>query len=180
MRAVFLALGLACCGVAEAAREQGGIEDGFHVIESTFARVAQEKSVSRRLLYAIALAESNLDGRPWPWTLNVDGRGLYYASREAAHAALVSYLRHGHRSIDVGLMQVNLVHNGWRFHDTWAALDPKQNIGAAADILRESYSQVGDVPSAVAFYHSTTPWRGRDYFRRVVRNYAALGHSEAN
>ena len=180
MRAAFLALGLACGSVAEAAPEGGGIEDGFQAIDNIFVRVAQEKSVSHRLLYAIALTESNLDGRPWPWTLNVDGRGLYYASREAAHAALVSYLRRGHRSIDVGLMQVNLLHNGWRFRDTWAALDPQQNIGAAADILRESYWQVGDVPGAVALYHSTLPWRGRHYFARVVRNYAALMHAEAN
>jgi len=148
--------------------------------EDVFDRVSREKKVSRRLLYAIALAESAHRGRPWPWTLNVEGRSAYFATREAAHAALIGYLHRGHRSIDVGYMQVNLAFNGARFPNTWAALDPYQNLAAAADILRENYAQVRDVARAVGHYHSRTPWRANRYFKRVANHYSVLNSRETD
>lgn len=157
--AIFLA-GVAVCAV-QAAQAQDGV----------FAQVAHEKAVSSRLLYAIALAESGRGGAPWPWTLNVEGRSLYFADRQAAHTALVGFLRRGFRSIDVGYMQVNLLHNGARFADTWAALDPHRNVSVAADILRENYLEASDVSRAVAHYHSRTPWRADQYLRRVAAHY---------
>lgn len=139
--------------------------------DGVFTRVAEEKSVSARLLYAIALAESGRAGGPWPWTLNVEGQARYFSNRQAAHSALVGLLRSGHRSIDVGYMQVNLAHHGQRFGNTWLALDPYRNVSVAADILRENYLEAGRVDRAVAHYHSRTPWRARRYFERVSRHY---------
>ena len=92
--------------------------------------VAEEYGIPHSVLYAIALTESGVGPNdngvrhPWPWTLNVAGRGYVYPSREAAWHALNTFIARGERSIDIGLMQVN-----WRFHkdklrDTWQALDP--------------------------------------------------------
>lgn len=148
--------------------------------EDVFNRVAREKQVSRELLYAMALTESGRRGRPWPWTLNVEGRSAYFQTREAAHAALVGYLKRGHRSIDVGYMQVNLAFNGARFPNTWAALDPYRNLSAAADILHENYRQARDVARAVGHYHSRTPWRANRYFKRVAHHYGVANSKEAH
>lgn len=139
-----------------------------------FREVAQQTGVSHRLLHAVALTESGRAGIPWPWTLNVQGRSLYFRDREAAHAALVTLLRRGYRSIDVGLMQVNLAHNGWRFRDSRAALDPAANVRVAAEILRENHRDTGSVRHAVALYHSSTPWRAGAYLARVTHNYASF------
>lgn len=148
--------------------------------DDVFSRVAREKNVTRPLLYAVALAESGRDGRPWPWTLNVSGRSHYYDSREKAHEALVGFIKRGHRSIDVGYMQVNLAYNGRRFVDTWQALDPYQNVLAAAEILRENYDEAGDIRHAVGRYHSRTPWRSTQYYHRVARIYATQIPKERN
>ncbi len=38
-------------------------------------------SVDPKVLASIALNESGLNGRAWPWTLNVAGRGFFFRSR---------------------------------------------------------------------------------------------------
>lgn len=163
---------------AQARAENRGLWGGCRAYD-VFTRVAAEKGVSRRLLLAVALTESGVGGRPWPWTLNVAGHGLRYASRDEAHDALVGFLRRGVRSIDVGYMQVNLAHHGRRFSDTWQALDPHRNVSAAADILRESFDRARDVPSAVGRFHSGTPSRARSYFAQVARHFDSLPAEEA-
>ena len=94
-----------------------------------------------KVLYAVALTESGRSGigRPWPWTLNVGGRGYFFDSRQAAWKALMKWLRAGRRSIDIGLMQVN-----WRYHKDrlgtpWQALDSYHNLRVGAAILRECF-----------------------------------------
>lgn len=139
--------------------------------EDVFETVAREKQVAKRLLFAVALTESGRQGAPWPWTLNVEGRALYFPTREAAHQSLVSYLKRGARSIDVGLMQVNLLHNGYRFANTWQALDPYENVRTGADILRQNFASAKDPALAVARYHSSTASRGQAYLGRVSQNY---------
>ena len=139
--------------------------------EDVFEKVAHEQNVARRLLYAVALTESGRQGSPWPWTLNVEGKGYFYSSRNEAHKALVTFLKSGHRSIDVGLMQVNLQFNGHRFANTWNALDPYANVGIGAQILRDNFARDSDPATAVAHYHSRTPARGAAYLQRVASHY---------
>ena len=75
-----------------------------------YESVAAERGIPASVLYAVALTESGKqvgqpDGyRPWPWALNVAGRGYYFASRLAAWRALTGWLEAGERSIDIGLM----------------------------------------------------------------------------
>jgi transglycosylase-like protein with SLT domain len=168
VRSAVVTAAIVCAGHGPAALSE------VHIFE----RVASEKAVSSRLLYAIALAESGRGGRPWPWTLNVAGRSFYFPDREKAHAELVRLVRRGYRSIDVGYMQVNLAHHGARLGDTWLALDPYRNISAAADILRENFGEAGDAGRAVAHYHSRTPWRADRYLQRVRGHYARVRPGE--
>lgn len=140
-------------------------------VEDPFERAGREAGIAKRLLYAVALTESGRQGAPFPWTLNVEGQGYFYPSRQDAHHALVTFLKRGARSIDVGIMQVNLLYNGSRFKDTWQALDPYTNIRVAADILKDNFARENDVARAVAHYHSRTPWRGASYLQRVSNNY---------
>src|ERR1700678_3702548 len=65
------------------------------------------------LLLSIARAESGrpiaslTDIRPWPWTIDADGNGLFLDSKAAAIAWLRQQAVH-HGFIDVGCMQVHL------------------------------------------------------------------------
>ena len=154
------------------------VHDDALTVPPAYLRVAEEYEVPAGILFAIALTESGrtTDGRflPWPWTLNVDGRGEYYASRAEADARLRELIDQG-KMPDIGLMQVN-----WRYHssklgDPEQAFNPWLNLRAGARVLRQEYESTGDWWQAVGRYHSRTPSRAQAYRQRVLRWYRRLG-----
>jgi hypothetical protein len=129
--------------------------------------------VPPRLMQAIALAES---GRwdaerqasfAWPWTVNAEGRGRFLPTKEAAVAEVQRLQARGVRSIDVGCMQINLMHHPDAFASLEDALDPLKNATYAGDFLRELYGARKSWPEAVARYHSATPQLHERYRNRV-------------
>ncbi|HHI71481.1 MAG TPA: lytic transglycosylase domain-containing protein [Rhodobacteraceae bacterium] len=137
-------------------------------IPPAYRQVADEYRVPPRLLFAIALTESGRRGKPWPWTMNVEGRPYYFPTRAAAENALRRWLTKN-KQPDVGLMEVN-----WRYHrqklqDHTKALDPWYNLRAGALILRQAYDATGDWWRAAGRYHSTTPSLASIYRQRVRR-----------
>jgi hypothetical protein len=129
--------------------------------------------VPRTLLPAIARVESGrLDPatgkvRPWPWTINVDGTGYFYDSKDAVIAAVKALQAKGKRSIDVGCMQVNLMHHPKAFAGLEEAFDPVANARYAVRFLVALYAQTKNWPLATAYYHSSTPDLGEEYQRLV-------------
>jgi hypothetical protein len=126
-----------------------------------------------RLLGAIAEVESGrLDAagtvRPWPWTINVEGRGEFFASKQQAVEAVRALQAQGLRSIDVGCMQVNLMHHPNAFASLDAAFDPTANAHYAARFLTTLYGISGSWVQATAAYHSQTPAIAADYQQRVM------------
>ncbi len=113
-------------------------------IPQTYRQVGAFCDVPARLLYAVALGESGrkVAGQwtAWPWTLNVQGRGFYFDSRERVFEALMQAITEG-RSVDVGPMQLN-----WRWKydwlpSPWLATEPVFNIGTGARIIRAHYDR---------------------------------------
>ena len=126
------------------------------------------------LLAAVAVVESGrLDKRtgqrtPWPWTINAEGEGYFFDSKAQAIAAVKALRERGVESIDVGCMQVNLLHHPNAFADLDQAFDPAINARYAARFLNDLYVRTSNWPQAAAFYHSQTPELGADYQRRVM------------
>jgi hypothetical protein len=126
-----------------------------------------------KLLPAIARVESGrLDAgtgrvRPWPWTINVEGAGYFYDSKEQVISAVQQFQAKGVRSIDVGCMQVNLMHHPKAFADLQEAFDPAANARYAVKFLTALYQQTKDWNLATAWYHSQSPDRGEEYQRLV-------------
>jgi hypothetical protein len=104
---------------------------------------------------------------PWPWTINAEGAGRYFETKEAAVAATRALLASGVRSVDVGCGQVNLMHHPAAFATLDAAFDPASNAGYAARFLRSLRGSTGSWPYAAAAYHSQTPELGHAYAQRV-------------
>lgn len=157
--------------VAGLAAARPAVADG-RLCLAEIARQEQEHGLPAGLLGAIAVVESGratADGsrQPWPWTLNVDGRGGYFASREEAALALEEHVRRG-ASVDVGCMQVNLAHHPKAFAAPHQALDPRDNVAYAARFLRALYRETGSWSDAAAYYHSRTPALAEAYARRVA------------
>lgn len=142
-----------------------------------FYEPARQHGIDPALLYAVALAESaNAEAgmlQPWPYTLRVLTEPGHYAStRHDAERVLQGYLQI-HRSIDVGIMQVNTRWNGHRVERVEDLLDPHVGLLVGAEILREAIdSAPGDLVLGVGRYHN---WqdeaRARNYGERVLAIY---------
>ena len=139
-----------------------------------YQQVADAYDLPPEVLYAVALTESarQVDStgnvRPWPWTLNVQGRGHFFDSRQEAEAALQEHFDAGRRSIDIGLMQVNWRYHRQRLGSPQLALDPYHNLRVAAEILHHCHQSRQDWWAAVGCYHApNNPQRAARYRARV-------------
>jgi len=129
--------------------------------------------VPERLMQAIGIMESGRRDETgavsaYPWTINAQGIGSYYASKAEAIAAVTALRARGINSIDVGCMQVNLMHHASAFASLDEAFDPAANARYAARFLNRLLAQTGSWPGATAGYHSLTPGIGDDYARKVL------------
>ena len=105
---------------------------------------------------------------PWPWTINAEGQGAFFESKAEAIAAVRALQARGVRSIDIGCMQVNLMHHPDAFATLEQAFDPRANVAYAARFLTSLFGQAGTWPRAAALYHSATPELGAEYQRRML------------
>lgn len=127
-----------------------------------------------KLLHSIGIVESGrpdpASGRvvPWPWTINVLGVGHFFATKEDAIEAVRVLQALGIRSIDVGCMQVNLMHHPNAFASLDEAFDPRSNARYGARFLSALYHEIGSWPQAAAAYHSRTQDEGANYETRVM------------
>lgn len=141
--------------------------------------VAEAQGVPASVLYAVALAESGITlesgRRPWPWSLNVEGRAHRYATRAHAWQALRGFLSRGITRIDVGPMQVSWLYHREALGDPWGALDPYHNLRVGAAILRAEHRRTGDWWRAVGRYHApNNPKRASRYRSRVATWYRRI------
>jgi len=126
------------------------------------------------LLLSMALVES---GRrdpvtglvaPWPWTIQVDGRGHFYETPADAIRETKTFLQAGNGYVDVGCLQVDLFHHPDAFHTLDAAFTPASNIDYAAHYLSALAQTHGSWLEAVAAYNAGDPSDGIGYLARVL------------
>jgi hypothetical protein len=150
--------------------------DPAETADCTAAIATAERSVDipAGLLAAIAHVESGRvgpaggSGQPWPWTIDVRGAGSFFATKAEAIAATAALQEQGIASIDVGCLQVNLMHHPAAFPTLEEAFDPFANAFYAAQFLKLLFGRTGDWPAAVAAYHSQTHEIGAAYQGKVL------------
>ncbi len=111
---------------------------------------------------------------PWPWTINAEGKGYYFNSKQEAIAAAMKLRSRGVKSMDVGCMQVNLYHHANAFRDLHEAFEPERNVAYAASFLRNLYQEQGNWKQAAASYHSRTPSLGAQYVGKVYDSWYSI------
>ncbi|MCE7509167.1 transglycosylase SLT domain-containing protein [Alloalcanivorax xenomutans] len=150
-------------------------------VPPAYTAAALRHAVPPVVLYALAHTESGtalkVGKRPWPWTLNISGRGYRYPNRTQACQALNQALKTT-RVIDVGLGQLNIRWNPalfgseGRFSDPCDALDPYDNLDATAALLRQRFDQDdhgnnGDWGRAAGRYHRPAGGAPAQRYRRA-------------
>ncbi len=142
--------------------------------EPAIAAAENAGNLPPRLLNAIALVESGRYDEttktvhPWPWTINAEGEGHYYASKADAIGAVRALRMRGVRSIDVGCLQVNLMHHPDAFGSLDEAFEPSMNAAYAAQFLNRLHAPGDDWAKAIGDYHSATPAFGDPYRAMVI------------
>jgi hypothetical protein len=171
-RWLFVVAVLAIVGV-ESARAQGITAPGLRC-EQAIGAAARSNRVPANLMSAIGLVETGrpdpVSGawHPWPWAINAEGRGMFFDSKPEAIAAVRSLQAAGVQSIDVGCMQINLMHHPDAFTSLDEAFEPSRNALYAGRFLGELFQRSGNWIVAAGWYHSTTSGRAADYIRRVT------------
>lgn len=180
MRIPLLFVAFLCVSSAASAALRDKYIDNAQLCTRQFPALESKYGIPKNLLAAIASTES---GRwhdslqlalPWPWTINVEGKGYYYDSKSEALREIRKFQRAGKESIDVGCMQVNLKHHPNAFSSLEAALDPVTNTAYAAKFLRSNYDESLSWLTAAAAYHSRTPTHGRKYLALIERNWTRI------
>ncbi len=151
--------------------------EGAKLCTKYLPRYEREYGIPTHLLAAIATTESGRYHKglkisiPWPWTINAEGKGYYFTSKQEAITAAKKMRARGVKSMDVGCMQVNLHHHSDAFTSLEQAFEPQNNIAYAANFLRNLYQEGKSWKKAAADYHSKTPSRGKQYVGSVYNSW---------
>ena len=94
-------------------------------------------------------------------------------------AAVQELQASGIRSIDVGCLQVNLMHHPAAFISLEQAFDPGANARYAARFLDALHDRSQDSTQAIGDYHSQTPTLGAAYRNRVLARWQPLGLADS-
>lgn len=156
-----------------------------HALPGEQWRIAgQTHGVDPVLLYAVALAESATPSgtnqvTPWPYALRADTEAHYPQDAQSASALLTTLMEaESARTLDVGLMQINLHWHGHRVDNSADLLDGRTNLNVGAQILAEAMASAPqDRALGIGRYHSWRDDRARWYGNRVLAIYGSLLHS---
>lgn len=158
---------LGCCGLAK----QIDAAVPNVCIEAAISASVQV-GVPRSYLIAIARTESGRKTRdgfePWPWALNIEGRGSWYESKSHVLEAALKHLSDGKTLFDIGCFQINFRWHGEQFSSLDEMVDPHTNAMYAAKFLKSLYVEFGDWTEAAGAYHSRTAELAEIYKRRVL------------
>lgn len=148
--------------------------DPAALCEDAARRAAARHDIPPEVLRAISLVESGRasDGRlrPWPWTINVAGKGVWFDDRAAALKAAQDALADGQTSFDTGCFQINYRWHGDAFASLEQMFDPDETARYAARFLAGLYREKGDWTLAAGAYHSRTESRAAIYRAKVARH----------
>ena len=152
------------------------VDDAYVCMQAT-AKIEQQYQIKKHLLTTISSVETGRYNEAkkqtlaWPWTINAQGKGRYFATKEEAVRAVKKLQAQGVKSIDVGCMQINLAYHGDAFDSIEDALDPETNVTYGDKFLRNLYEQKRDWIKAAMAYHSSVPTKAQRYKRKLASAY---------
>lgn len=153
-------------------------------------KAADQSGVPVDILLAITLNETGRQRageiEPWPWTMNVAGKGYWFDNQAEAKAFAKRQLDRGQVSFDVGCFQINYRWHKSGFAGIDAMFDPVENALYAAKFLSALHAETGSWLEAAGAYHSRTPKYAARYRKRFashltrIRNRGAKSYRMAS
>ncbi len=151
----------------------GAVARLAQICDSVAVTASQRYNVPLDVLRAITRSETGRPGpdglAPWPWTVNMEGVGKWFDTRDEARAYVFQHYKRGARSFDVGCFQINFKWHGQAFASIDEMFEPQPNADYAARFLGELYQELGSWEAAAGAYHSRTPKFANRYTDRFQR-----------
>lgn len=143
-------------------------------IPQGFYQVAKEEKVPVKILWAMALNESQAKtnyGRviAWKYAMNHKGKGYYFLTAEDLIKKAKSLLAAGDKNFDVGIGQINYRYHGHNFLSLEEMVNPYNNLKYAASYLKSHLKDKGDWWDAVGKYHSPANGKHAEKYRKLVK-----------
>lgn len=176
MRAALMAVAILCLGLSGAAAATA--ENTMNLCRNAAIKAADRHGVPREVMLAITLVETRTKrgghSGPWPWTVNVAGKGAWFDTRAAALLHAQSARERGQNSFDVGCFQLNYRWHGEHFASIDEMFEPGPSGDYAARFVRDLYAESGNWMTAAGHYHSRTPVHSKRYRGLVQRTVRRL------
>ena len=150
-------------------------QDQRKICSEPIRRQEREAGIPGQLLAAVALAESGRWDKAdsanfaWPWTVTAEGKGQFFTTKAEAIAQVKRLRARGLRNIDVGCMQINLMHHPDAFTNLEEAFDPEANVAYATAFLKQLFEKHRSWIAAIGHYHSATPEFHMRYRQKVTK-----------
>jgi hypothetical protein len=141
--------------------------------EAAIRTAEQRYDLPPNLLTSVSLVETGRPDagtgrlRPWPWSVQANSVGHYFATKAEAIDWVRNAQAQGIASVDVGCLQVNLYFHAQAFETLEAAFDPATNVDYAARFLTRLHAETSDWVQSIGFYHSRTPALAAVYQQQV-------------
>lgn len=138
--------------------------------ERAAMQVATETGVPVDILASLTLTETgrrrNGLVRPWAWSVNAEGRGIWFDDPQSAIAFAEERIAQGRLNVDIGCFQLNYRWHGQHFASPAAMFDPLENTRYAARFVSQLHAEFGDWRRAAGAFHSRTPQHANRYLAR--------------
>lgn len=169
------------------ARAYTELKDDALVCTIATQKFEEKYQIKEHLLSTIANVETgrwnekHQQKLAWPWTINAQGKGMFFKTKAEAIREVKRLQKAGVKSIDVGCMQINLVYHAKAFKNLEDAFDPQKNVEYGARFLKSLYKRKGNnwIKAATA-YHSSVPRKAKIYKKKLATTYASIKHALNN
>ncbi|MBQ7674282.1 MAG: transglycosylase SLT domain-containing protein [Alphaproteobacteria bacterium] len=177
-----------CCFAAPTTPNKNNNEyfSQHDLCEYEIVQAERKYGIPRKLLMAIGTVESGrVTGnsrrkRPYPWTICANGKSYFLSTKSAAIATVKRLMARGIRNIDVGCMQVNLMHHSHAFRNLEEAFTPKYNVSYASKFFMQLKNEYKTWTNAVGYYHSKAAKHYKPYCSLVFNEWKKSANLPVN
>ena len=144
----------------------------MQICDTAALNAAQKTGVPINVLQAVTRVETGRQrgGKlsPWPWTVNMEGKGVWFDSEDEARAFVYKNYKRGARSFDIGCFQINYKWHGQEFASIEEMFEPTTNALYAARFLLRLFNEKGSWDKAAGAFHSRTEKYASKYEKRFA------------
>lgn len=149
-----LILGISIWGLAT--EKANAATDPADICKDAAKLAASELGVPLPVLAAVARSGAEAASRgglqPWPWTVTLEGRSIWFDTKAQALRYVFRHFKTGQRRFEIGCFQIQYEEHGGAFTSIEEMFDPLANARYVAEFLKQQNAQKGDWFKAVGIY----------------------------